>query len=111
MSPLAYLPQYDSELGGTVLGAIVIAFGLLSVVTGRLPETKYRPRIVRLIGLAEILFGAGMIASSFLIDAESPDEPRPVDHWGDKSDLVVLAVWLALIAAIALWNLRKYFRG
>jgi hypothetical protein len=78
------------------------------VVTGRVPGTRFGPRIVRLAGVGQLLLGAGVIVSAFLVSAESPDQPPPVDHWGDTSDIVALAVWLMLLAAIGAWIVQRY---
>jgi MFS family permease len=108
--PLAYLPRYDYELGSAVLGGGIVAIGLWNLVTGRAPG-RFRTRFVRAAGAVQLLVGAGTIASGFLVNAESPDEPRPVDHWGDTWDLAALAIWLALLGAMGVSIVRQYRKG
>ena len=98
---LAFLTQYDSELGGTALATVIVGFGVLQLCTGKSPDLRrFRPSTIRMVGAAQILVGVAFGVASFRMNRE-PD-------WGGKPEIVVLAVWLAAIGAITLVHIRKY---
>jgi len=98
---LAFLTQYDSELGGTALATVIVGFGVLQLCTGKSPDLRrFRPSTIRMVGAAQILVGVAFGVASFRMNRE-PD-------WGGKPQIVVLAVWLAAIGAITLVHIRKY---
>jgi len=98
---LAFLTQYDTELGATVLAAVIVGFGVVQLSTGKAPDLRrLRPSTIRMLGAVQILVGVGLGVASFLSNRE-PD-------WGGTPQLVVLAAWLAAIAAVTLVNVRKY---
>ena len=98
---LAFLTQYDSELGGTVLATVIVGFGALQLYTGKSPDLRrFRPRTIRVLGAVQILVGVGFGVASFLTNREP--------NWGGTPQLVVLAAWLAAIGAVTLVYVRKY---
>ncbi len=100
---LAFLTQYDAELGGTALASVIVGFGVLELCTGESPELKrFGPGRIRLVGVAQILVGVAFGVASFQLDREA--------GWGGKRQIVVLAVWLAAVGAITLVHIRKYKR-
>jgi hypothetical protein len=100
---LAFLTQYDAELGGTALASVIVGFGVLQLCTGKSPDLKrFRPGTIRLVGVAQILVGVAFGVASFQLDREA--------GWGGKRQIVVLTVWLAAIGAITLVHVRKYRR-
>jgi hypothetical protein len=48
---LAFLTQYDAELGGTALATLIVGFGVLQLRTGRSPDLRrFRPDTIRVVG-------------------------------------------------------------
>jgi hypothetical protein len=98
---LAFLTQYDSELGGTALAIVIVGFGAVQLIAGRSPDFgRLRPRTVRVLGAVQILVGLGFGSASFTLHRE--------EDWGGAPQLTVLAAWLAAVATIAVVHLRKY---
>jgi hypothetical protein len=103
---LGYLPQHLWEASSIILGAAFAAVGLLHLVTGRVGADRYKPRLVRAVGAAQIALGAGVAVLGFVVDAEPPGE-RTHDHWGGVSGVIMLIVWSAILAGIAFSVLRQ----
>jgi hypothetical protein len=101
---IAFVTQYDAELGGTALAAVIAGYGILQLFTGRSPDLERRdPRTIRLVGSAQILVGAALATASFRLDREP--------GWGGPAQMVALGAWLAVIGAAALVNIPKYWRA
>jgi hypothetical protein len=104
---LGYLPQHVWEASSIILGAAFAAVGLLHLVTGRVgAEDRYKPRLVRAAGAAQIAFGAGVAVLGFVVDAEPPGE-RTHDYWGGVRAVMTLIVWSAIVAGITVSVLRQ----
>jgi hypothetical protein len=98
---LAFLTQYDSELGGTALATVIVGFGVLQLWTGKSPDSRrFRPSTIRVVGAAQILMGVAFGVMSFRLNRE--------EDWGGTPQIVVLTAWLAAIGAITLVHIRKY---
>jgi hypothetical protein len=98
---LAFLTQYDTELGGTVLATVIVGFGVWQLLTGKSPDLRrFRPGTIRVVGAAQILVGVAFGVTSFRMNREP--------NWGGTPQIVVLTVWLAAIGAITLVQIRKY---
>lgn len=111
---LAYLPQHLTELGATAFFVCVFVSSLPALITGRSATAAAQaPRRIRLLVLLGLVLAAMIVFASFVIDAQ-PLGGLPGGHWGTHEDKVVLGVWLALLAAIAAFNLvreLRYIRG
>jgi hypothetical protein len=115
MAALGYLPQYLAEIAGVALGGPLIVVGLLALIGKPPGENALRmgnrviqlgPRATRLVAVIVLLLGLGIIAFSFLVDAEPPG-CLPAGHWGTTLDQVVAAIWVVLLLGIMVLNLRK----
>jgi hypothetical protein len=103
MDPLlAYLPQYESEVTGTVVAVWAVGWGLFYFAKGSARElARFRPRTVRALAGGQILLGIGVGVFSFEVNSEPPCGGCGQDHWGGTTGLAELGIWLALVAAIA----------
>jgi hypothetical protein len=98
---VAFVTQYDAELGGTVLATLIVALGGLQLLTGRSPDLRrLRPSTIRAVAAVQILVGLAFGVASFRLDRE-PD-------WGGTPQIVALSIWLAVIAVVAVVSVKRY---
>jgi hypothetical protein len=108
---VGYLPQHVSEVGGTFLGVVFLAVALYLLWSGDAAgPTPFGSRTVRLIGVAVMLFGVGMIVASWAINSEPPCGACTGDHWGSTFDKVVLGLWLTALVLILTIEVRREVR-
>ena len=56
----------------------------------------------------QILLGVGISLAAFLVNAEPACGGCGDGHWGGITSLAAMGVWLAVLGAILVSNVRKY---
>ena len=52
----------------------------------------------------------GVGAAFFFVDAEGRQRQAGEGHWGGAFGIAMLGIWLAVLGAIAAYNLRKFLK-
>ena len=112
MTTLAALPQHVAQIVGVSLGICFVGFGLLLLLKGPPNGTDRRlsARGTRLIAGIQLLLGVGVGAAFFFVDAEGRQRQAGEGHWGGAFGIAMLGIWLAVLGAIAAYNLRKFLK-
>jgi hypothetical protein len=105
--PLGYLWQHTWQVGGTVFGAVVMAWMAYALVRGEIPESGWGASTARVFALGGLLLGAGVVVAAWTLNAEPPCGNCQHDHWGGVFGIVVLVIWVGGMVAITTHNIRR----
>lgn len=92
MTPLAFMPQHDAEVGFAVLGGSLVVSGVAAI--------RYQERGRLQAGFTAVL-GVGLVVVALtVLEGESASHPAHYG-WGGASGIVFTVVWSILIAVFA----------
>jgi hypothetical protein len=107
---LAYLPQRLAELSAIALFVGALIASLPPLLTGRASYSpSWPPWRIRSVAAAGLLLLTVLVIITFVTDAEPPGG-LPQGHWGDHTDRLFFAGWLAFLAAIVSFNVWREVR-